>query len=384
MANNGNGRVPRVLVVDDDPGLRQLADKQLTPRGFEVLQAADGSECIQIAAESPPDVILLDMRMPGMDGAQVLTVLSDNPHTRDIPVIFMSAWDRTEDRIRAFEGGAIDWIAKSTDPRELVARVGAAARVRQRQEQLRLSGRRDAVTRLPERRGFEESLEREVARMSRTGAPLSAMLIDVDKLSEVNTKFGLTAGDEVLRQVGAVLKGTLRTADELFRYGSDEFAVVLPNTEVSTAYLAAERCRKAVEGVETAGRATSVSIGVAQLPAGRTAEELISRAEIALFRAKESGGGCTWRADDPRRHGLGPVALSQELTDREWDVIVHLVHRRTEHEIARRLGITRGTVRSHKARIRRKLHVAPELRLTDFVRSNFKDLVHRLPSNDKS
>ena len=103
--------------------------------------------------------------------------------------------------------------------------------------------------------------------------------------------------------------------------------------------------------------------------------------EIALVRAKESGGGRTWRADDPRRHGLNPVALSEDLTEREWDVLVHLSHRRTEQEIARRLGISRGTVRSHKARIRRKLHVSPDMRLSDFVRTNFRDLVNRLPAD---
>src|SRR5687767_14668395 len=133
--------------------------------------------------------------------------------------------------------------------------------------------------------------------------------------------------------------------------------------------------------IEVAGRPTEASVGVAQFSNGRAAEEVIARAEIALFRAKESGGGRTWRADDPRRHGLNPVALSEDLTEREWDVLVHLSHRRTEQEIARRLGISRGTVRSHKARIRRKLHVSPDIRLSDFVRSNFNDLIHRLPAS---
>jgi DNA-binding NarL/FixJ family response regulator len=89
-----------------------------------------------------------------------------------------------------------------------------------------------------------------------------------------------------------------------------------------------------------------------------------------------------WRADDPRRHGINTVSLSEDLTGREWDVLVNLSHRRTEQEIARRLGISRGTVRSHKARIRRKLQVSPEIRLTDFVRANFENLIQQLP--DKS
>jgi DNA-binding CsgD family transcriptional regulator len=176
------------------------------------------------------------------------------------------------------------------------------------------------------------------------------------------------------------LKTTLRSADLLYRYGGDEFAAILPDTELGTAFLAAERCREALVGVSVNNEGTRSSIGVAQFSAGRSPEEVIARAEIALFRAKESGGGRTWRADDPRRHGINPVALSEDLTEREWDILVHLSHRRTEQEIARRLNITRGTVRSHKARIRRKLHVTPDIRLSDFVRTNFKDLVSRLPS----
>jgi DNA-binding CsgD family transcriptional regulator len=183
-----------------------------------------------------------------------------------------------------------------------------------------------------------------------------------------------------LRDIATVLRDTLRSSDEAFRYGGDEFGVLLPDTEVGTAFLAAERSCHHIGTINSDGVTASVCIGVAQSSPGRSPEELISRAEIALYRAKESGPGTVWRSDDPRRHGLNPIALSEELTEREWDILAHLSHKRTEHEIARRLGISRGTVRSHKARIRRKLHVAPDIRLTEFVLSTFSDLVVRLPA----
>ena len=381
MTKNGSDAKPLVLVVDDDPDLRMLAQMQLSPQGYDVIQAADGKECIELASTRFPDVILLDMMMPGMDGAEVLTELSNNPRTQDIPVIFLSALTATEDRIKGLQGGAVDWISKPADPRELIARVGVAARTKARKEEIKLQAGADPITRLQGREAYQQRLTLEISRSSRSNSPLSLLLIDVDNAPELIEKHGPAVGDELLKEVSSVLRTTLRISDELFRYGNHEFAAVLPDTELGTAFLAAERTRDEIRTVEVGGEPVSISVGVSQYTAGRNADEVTARAEIALFRAKESGGGRSWRADDPRRHGLNPIALSEELTDREWDVLIHLSHRRTEHEIARRLGITRGTVRSHKARIRRKLHVSPDIRLSDFVRTNFKDLIHRLPAN---
>ena len=380
-AAGGPSTRPLVLVTDDDPDLRMLADLQLSPRGYDVIQAPDGNECIRLAAERRPDVILLDMMMPGMDGAEVLNELASDPRTADIPVVFLSAVTATEERVRGLEKGAVDWITKPADPRELVARVGAAARTKARQEEIKLQAGADPVTGLKDRDAFKDKLGEEVSRTSRTSAPLSILLIVIDEANDLVERHGDAVLDELMRESASVLIATMRTSDGLFRYGTDEFAAILPDTDVVTAFLAAERCREEIKSVEVVGRPTSLSIGVAQATSGRTFEDLIARGEIALFRARESGGGQSWRADDPRRHGLNPVALAADLTEREWDVVMHLSHRRTEHEIARHLGITRGTVRSHKARIRRKLHVSPDIRLSDFVRTNLQDLISRLPGN---
>jgi diguanylate cyclase (GGDEF)-like protein len=274
----------------------------------------------------------------------------------------------------------VDWISKPHEPRELIARVGAAARTKAKTEAFKTRSGQDPVTRLPARAAFEQRLETEVARSGRNGRPFAVWLLDIDGMAAINERVGALVGDQLLRKIADVLTQSLRRSDEMFRYGDDEFAAVLPDCDVATAVVAAERCRREIGSIETDGMPTRVSIGLAQFSTGRTMHEIISRCEIALFRAKESGGDRVWRADDPRKHGLNPIALSQELTEREWDVLIHLSHRRTEHEIARRLGITRGTVRSHKARIRRKLHVSPDIRLADFVRSNFKDLIGRLPA----
>jgi diguanylate cyclase (GGDEF)-like protein len=371
-------RSPLVLVVDDDADGRMAAVLQLTDHGYDVIEAGDGRECVKLAVSRDPDVILLDMMMPVMNGTQVLKQLASNPRTAEIPVVFLSAVATTDDRIKALDGGAVDFISKPADPRDLIARVGAAARTKQRQDEIKLRAGGDAITHLMSREVFESRLRKEISRSSRTASPVSVLLIHVDDMDEVKRRHGAEVGDHLLREVAKALRSTLRVSDELFHYGPNEFAALLPDSEVGTAFLAAERCRDEVANVHIVPDPASVSVGVAQSMIGRTSDEVLSRAEIALFRAKESGGGRSWRSDDPRRHGLNPVSLAQELTDREWDVLIHLSHKRTEHEIARRLGITRGTVRSHKARIRRKLHVPPDIRLAEFVRMNFKDLIDRL------
>jgi diguanylate cyclase (GGDEF)-like protein len=372
---------PLVLVVDDDPDLRALARLQLS-EGFDVMQASNGPECVELAAVHVPDVILLDMMMPGMDGGQVLTALSEQATTQDIPVVFLSALDGTDDRVRGLEGGAVDWITKPVDSRELVARVGAAARTSARQQELKSVVTGDGLTGLRDRKAFETRLVEEMARSKRSSSPLSVMLIDVDRLDQVNEQLSHEGGDELLRSVAQLLRSNLRSSDAIFRYGGDEFAAVLPDTDISAAFLAAERCRHSARSLERTFGHPSLSIGISELSGPHSPEEIVAKAEIALFRAKESGGDRSWRADDPRRHGLNPIALSDELTEREWAVMAHLANRRTEQDIARRLGIAAGTVRSHKARIRRKLHVDPDVRLADFAHAHFKELVARLDRID--
>ncbi|MGH2818785.1 MAG: diguanylate cyclase domain-containing protein [Actinomycetota bacterium] len=378
MTHESPSSKPRVLLIDDDPGMRRVADLHLSDV-FDVRLASSGTEGLALALRESPDVIVLDNVLPDMKGIEVVASLSRDPRTSDVPVVFLSAPSATEEKIEGLEHGAVDYLTKPVEPRELTARLAAFARIRARQEELRLEVASDPLTELPDRKIFESRLAQEAARSSRSGIPVSTMIVDVDRFDQFNKMHGARAGDELLRQMASTLRATLRASDSVYRYGEDEFAALLPDTELATAYLAAERCRAEIGNITFGGLPTSVSIGIAEASSGHSAQDLVGRAEIALGHAKESGGGCSWRADDPRRHGLNPVALSEELTSREWDLLTHISHRRTEPEIARLMGISRGTVRSHKARIRRKLHISPEVRLADFVRMNFKDLMYRLP-----
>ncbi|CAN5715558.1 hypothetical protein BH20ACT23_BH20ACT23_23380 [soil metagenome] len=382
--NTQVGEKPLVLVVDDDPDLLRLAEVQLRA-DFSLILADGGAECIQVAQSRPPDVIVLDMMMPGMDGLTVLEILNENSSTADIPVICLSALSRVDDKLKGLYGGAIDYMTKPADQRELVARIWSAIRRRGKETAALQRSAADPITLLPSRGAFDLRLNEEIARSKRTSAPFSVLIIDVDQMEGINESIGREQADRLLARLARVVKSNLRASDLLFRYESDEFSALLPESDAGTAWVAAERIRSAVKEIESNSVLTTVSVGIAEYSRAKSLGELMSKAEIALFKAKESGGDMSWRSDDPRRRSLNTVSLAEELTLREWDVLAHLAQRRTEQEIADVLGISSGTVRSHKARIRRKLHVAPDIRLADFVRENFRDLSERVaapPSND--
>jgi diguanylate cyclase (GGDEF)-like protein len=368
--------MPVVLVVDDDPDLLRLAEVQLRA-DFALILAGSGAESIKIAQTRAPDVIVLDMMMPEMDGVTVLQILNEDSTTADIPVICLSALGRVDDKLKGLYGGAIDYMTKPADQRELVARIWSAIRRRAKEAAALQRSSADPITHLPARGAFDLRLNEEIARSQRTSAPFSVLLVDVDKMSAINERIGREQADRLLARLARVIKSNLRASDLLFRYERDEFVALLPESDAGTAWVAAERIRSAVKKIEIENVLATVSLGIAEYSRSRSLNELMSKAQIALFKAKESGGDMSWRSDDPRKRSLNTVSLAEELTLREWDVLANLAQRRTEQETAEALGISSGTVRSHKARIRRKLHVAPDVRLADFVRENFRDLSER-------
>jgi diguanylate cyclase (GGDEF)-like protein len=381
--NTQAGEKPVVLVVDDDPDLLRLAEVQLRA-DFSLILADGGAECIQIAQTESPDVIVLDMMMPGMDGLTVLEVLNEDSSTADIPVICLSALSRIDDKLKGLYGGAIDYMTKPADQRELVARIWSAIRRREKETAALQRSAADPITQLPSRGAFDLRLNEEIARSKRTSAPFSVLIIDVDQMDAINESIGREQADRLLARLARVVKSNLRASDLLFRYESDEFSALLPESDAGTAWVAAERIRSAVKEIESNTVLMTVSVGIAEYSRTKTLGELMAKAEIALFKAKESGGDMSWRSDDPRKRSLNTVSLAEELTLREWDVLAHLAQRSTEQEIADVLGISPGTVRSHKARIRRKLHVSPDVRLADFVRENFRDLSERVAGPRKN
>ena len=287
-------RVPRILAVDDSELMHRLLRSRLQLEQVEIHCALSGEEGLRMAEELRPEVILLDIDLDGMDGFEVLQRLKENPQTRDIAVIFISASCETMDRVRCLDLGAIDFIPKPFEMAELKARVRSAIRIQQLLRMLSQRAQLDGLTALWNRSYFDQRLAAEFAEARRHARPLALVLCDIDHFKSVNDRFGHPFGDEVLALFASILSGG-RASDIPCRYGGEEFGVILPATGTAEAVEVAERFRRAFE--EHAWRrhpelVLTASFGVADIaslePSGAPAD-LLARADAALYAAKRGG-----------------------------------------------------------------------------------------------
>src|ERR687893_178342 len=272
----------RVLVVDDEPDKRLLLAFALENEGYEVLTAEDGLSGLQAVEVHQPDLIVTDVMMPRMDGYEMIRRVRANPHTKFIPVIIQSA-ARVEGRdVRlGSELGALGYLTDPTDLDLLRARARTLLELKQYLDSCQEAAFTDHLTGLANRRRFERQLEREVARTERYSRPFCLLLVDIDNFKEVNDTYGHDAGDEALRRVANVIQSDTRGIETGARIGGDEFAVILPETDLVRGLEVAERLRASVAALDfgPAGRITA-SLGVAEQPScARTNEELRAAAD---------------------------------------------------------------------------------------------------------
>ena len=293
-AASGRRQKPLILVVEDDEDARMVLTELLRPR-YEVDSVGDGETALKRAAELNPDLILLDLFLPGMDGFGALTGLRRNSKTADTPVIFLSAQGDAETKSQGLSLGAADYLAKPFSEQELMARVDRTLKLTAQKEHFRALAQTDGLTGLPNFRSFHARLEEEVARAHRYGHPLACAMCDLDGLKEINDKLGHAAGNRAIVALADAVREELRDTDFAARYGGDEFVVLLPQTNESQGAQFAERLRRRlIEVSRDAGLPVRGSIGVAAVSAGEldsadAAEDLLRRADEALYRAKRSG-----------------------------------------------------------------------------------------------
>jgi two-component system cell cycle response regulator len=287
-----------LLIVDDDRFVHEALESALDGRVERVLHAYEPEDGLRQAIESRPDVILLDVNLPRMDGLKLCRHLKETPSVRDVPILFLTVEANVQRLARALEIGATDYIRKPFDPIELRARVEAALRLGRMIALLRDQAWIDALTGLKNRAALDDALDAAAAAFERVGQPCALLLLDLDQFKGVNDEYGHGVGDDLLRGVGAAIRATCRPYDTPARFGGDEFAVVFTQTEGEGARLAAERVLTAVRCVSPASARGAVrahcSAGLCSTQAGIAsfpAAELIKRADEALYEAKRAGGG---------------------------------------------------------------------------------------------
>ncbi|WP_374973233.1 diguanylate cyclase [Spongiibacter marinus] len=289
--------LPKLLLVDDQPVNIQTL-YQIFADDHEVFMATSGEQALALCRDKQPDLVLLDVIMPGMDGLETCQRLKEDADTADIPVIFVTSQNSPEEETHGLEVGAVDFISKPVNPAVVRARVKTQLTLKAQTDALRMLASLDGLTGVPNRRIFDERLDAEWRACRRSGSPLSLLMVDVDHFKLYNDHYGHLDGDQCLKAIASALASSVeRGRDMLARFGGEEFVCLLPDTDLEGAKHIAEKLRQAVEGlaiphVESKTAATvTLSLGVATTVQCDALEppDLLKVADEQLYLAKKSG-----------------------------------------------------------------------------------------------
>lgn len=279
-----------VLIVDDVPtNVQALA--LLLKEEYVIKVATGGARALELASQDPiPDLILLDVQMPEMNGYDVLKLLKQESTTADIPIIFVTGKDAVEDEEYGLELGAVDYIAKPIRPSIVKARVKTHITLKRQHDQLVGMATHDQLTGLYNRHFLNDILGKKVSEAKRHGYALSVVIVDIDHFKNVNDTFGHLTGDMILKAVAKVLEGNARKEDVAARFGGEEFVIVLDSCTSHDALVKAEKLRSQIEALHPESVSVTASFGVAQLESDVLRyEDLLKNADTALYIAKEEG-----------------------------------------------------------------------------------------------
>lgn len=293
------GKLPCLLIVDDQPINIQALYRIFAP-DHRVLMATSGARALTVCKDDPPDLVLLDVVMPEMDGHEVCARLKADPATRDIPVIFVTSHTDAAEETKGLELGAVDFISKPVNPAVVRARVKTHLSLKTQSDLLRRMVFIDGLTGVANRRCFDETLISEWRRSVRNITPLALLLLDVDHFKRFNDRYGHQSGDDCLRRVASAIKGQLmRPGDLVARYGGEEFVCIVPGSDLEGAMAVATDIEQCVRGLQIEHAdsdvcaAVTLSVGVAlTVPEpGDDPGRLIALADAQLYQAKHSGRG---------------------------------------------------------------------------------------------
>lgn len=325
-----------ILIVDDTPDNLRVLSSILTKHGYYLRKALNGEMAITAAHALIPDLILLDINMPFMNGYEVCTALKQSEKTRKIPIIFISVLDNVLDKVKAFQVGGIDYITKPFQLEEVIARIETQLKIQRLQDQLQEKNRLleernflllreienrkkaenalkkanlklqklaciDGLTKVSNRRKFDNYLKQQWDQLGRENHPLSLILCDIDYFKPYNDTYGHPAGDECLKQVAkAICQAAKRPADLVARYGGEEFAIILPHTTCNGALSVARNIQREIQQLNIKHSTSDVcdiitiSLGICTMIPTRehSQDSLILSADKALYQAKQTGRNC--------------------------------------------------------------------------------------------
>jgi diguanylate cyclase (GGDEF)-like protein len=278
-----------VLIVDDSPSNIRVMAAVLQER-YRVKTATSGQQCLDMALRHKPDLILLDIEMPGISGYETCRELKDMSETRDIPVIFVTGRDNIEDEEMGLRIGAVDYITKPIRPVILSARVDTHVTLKRQQDRLLQLAMHDQLTGLYNRHYMLEMVDQRLSRARRHNTPLSLLIVDLDHFKRINDTHGHIVGDQILEQVSALLNQQCRTEDTVTRFGGEEFLILMEPCSLNQAHYKAEVMRHQISELMPSGIEVTVSIGAAEFSDSDTNfNDMLKRADDALYRAKANG-----------------------------------------------------------------------------------------------
>lgn len=303
-----------IVIVDDLPDNLRLLSSILKEKGYRVRPAPSGRAALATIFKEPPDLVLLDIMMPEVDGYEVCRQLKETKDFSDIPVIFLSALNEVEDKIKAFQSGGVDFITKPFQAEEVLARVNTHLTIRTQQKTLALQNEkliiqnalitrqaekleklacRDPLTGLSNRREFLDRAGKEESRFRRSGKPFTLLMIDIDNFKSINDTYGHQCGDLVLVGISECLKKNLRKQDLVARWGGEEFIVLLLEADQEGALGVAEKIRHAINDArhqwDNILLSVTATIGVCEHDGNSHIDETIRRSDDALYRGKHAG-----------------------------------------------------------------------------------------------
>jgi len=285
---------PGVLLIDDSEFIHSLLRNKLEHDPICLHSAMSAEEGIATAELIKPALILLDLSMPGMDGFQALRTLMNSTILTDTQVIVISASDDTEDKVAGLELGACDYVTKPFNLPELRARMRCALRVHELLSLLAERAQVDGLTGIGNRSCFDARIAEEISHRDRSGGDLTVAMCDIDLFKKVNDTFGHPAGDEVIRGIAKLFQQLLRKRDIACRYGGEEFAILLRDTNAKRAAPVLDRIRKQLERTRWPSHPehmVTCSFGVCDIPSGdvNKPEDWVKTADEALYAAKRAG-----------------------------------------------------------------------------------------------